>query len=108
VRREYRLAARLILATLPAMVDRACTFCGSAEADVPALVTGPGVAICDSCVAYAGSVVTPSRPGSTPSPLGCSFCERRPDQTGRLVAGPDVRICEFCLRHCADVLAGRA
>lgn len=37
-----------------------CSFCGKPQAEVTRLVTGPGVQICDTCVALSVQVVAPS------------------------------------------------
>jgi hypothetical protein len=34
-----------------------CSFCGKSQVDVEALVAGPGVQICDACVALSASVL---------------------------------------------------
>lgn len=91
----------------------ACTFCGSAQRSVTALVAGPGVYICADCVSFAGSVigeaasVAPSR-GSSSVELRCSFCDRSAGQVQRLIAGPDVRICDGCVHLAESAIAGRA
>lgn len=89
-----------------------CTFCGAARAEVAALVAGPGVYICDSCVAFARSAivaagsVAPVR--GTPAPeLRCSFCDRPARDVRRLIAGPDVWICDGCVRLASDAVAGQ-
>jgi ATP-dependent Clp protease ATP-binding subunit ClpX len=37
--------------------ERCCSFCGKKESEVAKLVAGPGVNICDKCVAIANQVV---------------------------------------------------
>ncbi|HEY7598092.1 MAG TPA: ClpX C4-type zinc finger protein [Actinophytocola sp.] len=89
-----------------------CTFCGEPRDAVSALVAGPGVYICDSCVTFARSAleeadsVAPSR-GTPTVELRCSFCSRPAREVRRLIAGPDVRICDGCVRLASDAVAGR-
>ncbi|HEU5471374.1 MAG TPA: ClpX C4-type zinc finger protein [Actinophytocola sp.] len=91
----------------------ACSFCGLPKHKVSKLVAGPGVYICDQCVALAHEVgpdpVQTSRTRLDPVPadsqLDCSFCGKAPPRTGALVAGPGVRICADCLRLCDEILA---
>jgi ATP-dependent protease Clp ATPase subunit len=115
VRREYRLATGLTLATLPGMAT--CGFCGTRRGEARALFAGPGVYICDACVSYAESVLReadeiapPSGTPRTSSPVEsrCSFCDRTSQQVRRLVAGPDVWICDGCVHVADEVLAGRS
>lgn len=69
-------------------------------------MAGPGVFICDSCVAFARSVIeeadsaVPTAGSAARSSfveLRCSFCDRSAAQVRRMVAGPDVRICDRCV-----------
>jgi hypothetical protein len=94
----------------------ACSFCGATKSDVTYLIAGPGVYICEACVALARQVVREADEQNRPrthldplpasSSLGCSFCGKAAGQ--RLVAGPGVRICDQCLEFCAEVLAAQA
>jgi hypothetical protein len=98
-----------------ATADLACTFCGSSTEDVTKLIAGPGVSICDECVALASLVVTDNRSHHTargqidPVPdgtaLDCTFCGKAGSEVGRLAAGPGVRICRSCVEFCQEVLA---
>jgi ATP-dependent protease Clp ATPase subunit len=83
----------------------ACTFCGSSLSSVSSPVAGPGVFICDSCVAFARSVIEEadsavpaagSAARSSFAELRCSFCDRSAARVRRMVAGPEVRICDRC------------
>ena len=94
----------------------ACSFCGATKDEITYLVAGPGVYICDACVALAHQVVqeassqnrarTHLDPLPASSSLTCSFCGKSDGQ--RLVAGPGVRICDQCLEFCAEVIAAQA
>ena len=43
-----------------------CSFCGKPNTQVAKLVAGPGVYICDECVALCQLIITESQPGSKP------------------------------------------
>ncbi|HVK20516.1 MAG TPA: ClpX C4-type zinc finger protein [Actinokineospora sp.] len=93
--------------------DLACSFCGAAKTEVARLVAGPGVFICDGCVALSGQVIQEARsltageshldPVPVTSTLTCSFCSAAAAE--RIVAGPGVRICDQCVQFCAEVMA---
>jgi len=105
--------------------ELACTFCGRSQRQVRKLIAGPGVYICEACVALAGGVVSSGAAAGTP--LGrihaaprqdgggrCRFCAKRRDQVtgmaampagpGDTVAGP-AAICAECLALCNEILA---
>jgi hypothetical protein len=102
-------------ATKKASTLLACTFCGRSKKEVTKLVAGPGVYICDGCVALANQVTeqpvetprTRLEPAPRMSELECSFCGKaaKAKDVTRLVAGPGVRICDVCLQLCDEVLA---
>jgi ribosomal protein S14 len=102
-----------------------CSFCGRPRAAVARLVAGPGVCICDGCVAAAGRAGgeapgDPTRPSLRPEGQGrCSFCGRPAGQVRRLVgsarpaapagkAGGPARICDQCLALCEEILGEAA
>jgi hypothetical protein len=105
--------------------ELACTFCGRSQRQVRKLIAGPGVYICEACVALAGGVVSsgaaagipPGRIHAAPERHGggrCRFCAKRRDQVtgmaampagpGDTVAGP-AAICAECLALCNEILA---
>jgi hypothetical protein len=45
-----------------------CSFCGKAEEHVKRLIAGPGVFICDGCVALCHQVLADRPPPAPPSP----------------------------------------
>jgi ClpX C4-type zinc finger protein len=51
-------------------IDERCSFCGKAKDQVRRLVAGPGVFICDQCVALCNQIIDteppPPQPGGTP------------------------------------------
>lgn len=49
-----------------APVIASCSFCGKPNTAVAALVAGPGVYICDECVALAQLVIDAREPGKVP------------------------------------------
>ncbi|HET9441770.1 MAG TPA: ClpX C4-type zinc finger protein [Acidimicrobiales bacterium] len=104
--------------TRPVMVRRTtrlrCAFCNAGRSDTARMVAGPGVHICQQCVADAAGVAATRRPARGPrqvtlrdamaEPHACRFCGRTPAQVAGMVAGGRGRICADCLRLAADVL----
>jgi hypothetical protein len=99
---------------------RSCSFCGIGQFDTRRLVAGPGVYICDGCVASATRVGSGSAASKedlerfhVPAPddraLRCNFCGRQRRRVGHLVTGgePLRAICDGCLGLCREVV-GRA
>jgi hypothetical protein len=94
---------------------KACSFCGRPEAEVAKLIAGPGIFICEQCVALVRRVgetgigeetertrVDPVAGGSA---LKCSFCGKSAGAVGRMVAGPGLCMCGSCVVLCEEVLA---
>jgi hypothetical protein len=103
-----------------------CSFCGHPRQACDRLIAGPGVFICDRCVAQA-TRLSASAPGEgwAEGPLRlevqgsearCSFCGKDGRQGVLLVAGglaatpdgkfgQDARICDECLDLCLEILA---
>lgn len=46
-----------------------CSFCGKPNTQVAKLVAGPGVYICDECVALCQLIIGESQPSSKPGPV---------------------------------------
>jgi hypothetical protein len=91
-----------------------CSFCGRDQKHVKALITGPGVDICDRCIRRADAVLATgrtadSRAGSiraVPEEARaerCSFCGKRRYQVPGMVAAEHARICGPCLRLCHEM-----
>ena len=101
-----------------------CTFCGKPQDQVRKLIAGPGVYICDGCVALAASVI---RSGDTAhTELGamdavpaertgvrCPFCGKDRGQVDRVAIMPEVMvertsasaaICGECLALCDEIV----
>jgi ClpX C4-type zinc finger len=107
-----------------------CSFCGRSREECAKLIAGPGVFVCDRCVARAtrlsvGGVAVadwteaPMRLEPSDSQATCSFCGKQARQVGFLVAGrppaarggkfgQDARICDECLDLCLAILAETA
>ncbi len=104
-----------------------CSFCGRHQQEVTKLIAGQGgVAICDSCVALAGTSL--DRDGELvygqqvtvaeqPAPGQCPFCGKHtavelaadPRSPIRLIIAPGASkpaaICEECLALCEEIIA---
>jgi ClpX C4-type zinc finger len=106
-----------------------CSFCGRSREDCAKLIAGPGVFICDRCVARAtGLSADPVVEGRAPgrmrlepsgSRASCSFCGKQVRRVRRVVTsglagarggkpGEGVRICDRCLVLCEEILAETA
>jgi len=105
--------------------ELACTFCGRLQRVVRKLIAGPGVYICEACVALAGGVVSSGSAAGTPlgrmravpvrdSGARCRFCVKRRDHVTGLAAMPagsadtfagPAAICVECLALCDEILA---
>jgi hypothetical protein len=109
----------------PAPLLLACSFCGKRQNEVRKLIAGPGVYICDPCIALAGSVLGTGDPAGTElgmmnalpahaMHLKCSFCGKDRRQTAGLVVMPAVTlertsasaaVCSECLELCNEIVA---
>jgi hypothetical protein len=85
----------------------ACSFCDRTQQEVRKLIAGPGVYICDSCVAVAGPV-TRSRIDDPPfvvSPLSqCRFCGKWPRPDLVIATDHSFSICGECLDLCDEII----
>jgi ClpX C4-type zinc finger len=104
-----------------------CSFCGCSREECEKLIAGPGVFICERCVARASGLAggapaddhDRAEPGMLVEPPGseaqCSFCGLEARKVRRLVAsrlsvragkfGDLPRICDKCLTLCEEILA---
>ena len=99
-----------------------CSFCGRSRQQGARLIAGPGVFICERCVAQASrlaggapldeQVEVPLRVEPADSQLKCSFCGKRTGQVRRVVASMPggkpaqvTAICDECLALCEEILA---
>lgn len=97
-----------------------CSFCNVSQADTKKLIAGPGVYICENCVAAARTSLVEGGPARGPRqvvlrPAGpeethsCRFCGKAPVQVAAqggagLVKGGRARICTECLDLCEAIL----
>jgi hypothetical protein len=102
-----------------------CSFCGRSHEECAKLIAGPGLFICDRCVAQANRLRTgaavedrveaPMLLEAPGSEVRCSFCGKEARQVEHLVAGgaaaapgaisgPAVRVCGECLDLCLEIL----
>jgi ATP-dependent protease Clp ATPase subunit len=77
-----------------------CSFCGRAQQQVAKLVAGPGVYICDGCVAQARTWPADPYPGRS-----CRFCGKWTPGTGRVTTHGSATICAECLDLCDEIIA---
>jgi hypothetical protein len=106
-----------------------CSYCGRSREECAKLIAGPGVFICERCVAHAGKLAAgaavedraevPMLLEPSGSEVRCSFCGKEARQVQRLVAsglaaapggkyGQGTRICDECLALCEEILAETA
>jgi len=95
-----------------------CSFCGRTAEKVKTLIAGPGVYICDRCIAVASQAIAAGEPVRSPAtaiaPVAaeaiaekCSFCGKRRYQVPGLAAAHSARICAECLALCGEILTER-
>jgi hypothetical protein len=105
-----------------------CSFCGRSREECAKLIAGPGVFICERCVAQASRLAADAKVDRAEAPMlvepsgsqaKCSFCGKQARQVRRLVAsglasapggkfGQGTRICDECLVLCEEILAETA
>jgi hypothetical protein len=103
-----------------------CSFCGRSREEVAKLIAGPGVFICERCVAHASGLAAgaavddgaevPMLLAPPRSGVRCSFCGKQARQVRHLVASglaapggklgqERTRVCDRCLVLCEEILA---
>jgi ClpX C4-type zinc finger len=112
----------------PDPTQLACTFCGQRQREVRKLIAGPGVYICNSCVAVADTVTSSGRPGQTEfGPMinvpedqtraRCNFCGKDRGQGATMAVMPTVTvertstsavICSECVALCNEIIIEEA
>jgi len=106
-----------------------CSFCGRSHEECAKLIAGPGVFICDRCVAHAGRLAAdasvddraeaPMLVEPSGSQARCSFCGKQARRVRRVVTsglasapggkfGQGNRICDKCQVLCEEILAETA
>ena len=108
----------------PAPDHLSCTFCGKTQKMVRKLIAGPGVYICDGCIALAKHVTSDGEPAQTDfgqmitvpellTRIRCSFCGKDRAQAAGLAVMPAVTvnrtsakaaICSECLSLCTEII----
>ena len=75
-----------------------CEFCGASVDESRKIVAGPGVYICDRCIAAAEL--------RTPASEVCSFCGKGAIEVAGVHVAPGGRaaICDQCLQLCAQIV----
>src|SRR5262245_19657011 len=90
----------------------ACSFCGAHQFETRRLIAGPGIWICDGCVALArrvleaGAARANERAQLEPADpdVRCHFCGQGARRTGgRLVTGGGRNVCASCLDLCGEI-----
>jgi hypothetical protein len=92
-----------------------CSFCDKNGKQVKKLIAGPGIFICDECIAKADQVIATGEVAATPlseiKSLGedaavarCSFCGKRRHQVPGLAAAAAGTICVECLALCREII----
>jgi ribosomal protein L37AE/L43A len=101
-----------------------CTFCGKTQDEVRKLIAGPGVYICDGCVALAASAIRSGHTAHTElgaidavpgeqTGVQCTFCGKDRGQVDRVAIMPEVTvertsaspaICAECLALCSEII----
>jgi hypothetical protein len=78
-----------------------CSFCDHKQCDVAKLIAGPGVYICDRCIAAAKG-----RLAQRDQEVRCSFCGKHGGQVATMTDrdGHIPRICSECLELCNEIL----
>lgn len=90
-----------------------CSFCARDHSHFQSLVSGPRIAICDTCVASFGSVLYERGPlplGTSVhdrGDLACGFCLKTPPDVPGLLVRNGAGICPECVRVCADIKGTR-
>jgi hypothetical protein len=91
-----------------------CSFCNVSQTDTKKLIAGPGVYICEGCVAASTHVLTTGAAAKGPRQVvlrpaatedhACSFCGKLPAQVKQLAKGGRARICNECIGLCTDIV----
>ena len=82
-----------------------CTFCRRTDQEVAKLIAGPGVFICERCVAAAMTAHAPFTPSRDGSRTRCAFCRKTASATRRVLAGLKANICSDCAGVCRQIVA---
>lgn len=92
--------------------DAVCSFCGRPPSELAALIAGPDVYICDTCIgegrkaAAEGLTSGAMRLAPEGDRTRCSFCNKGGGER-RVVKAAAASICGECLGICQDILDNR-
>ena len=87
-----------------------CSFCGLDIHQLKFLFDGPGVRICDNCLAEGHAMRTSAQDNLSDVPTSCSFCSFIPALLGVSVAGRHMfqrgsaSICDQCMHLCEELM----
>jgi ATP-dependent Clp protease ATP-binding subunit ClpX len=77
-----------------------CSFCGRAQVQCAKLIAGPGVYICDGCVALARGWPAVADPAHQ-----CDFCGIARGWSGHMVLRAGLAVCDQCRELCEEIIA---
>ncbi len=112
--REIARAFKLSHQRVHQLVDnrsRPCSFCDAAQDSETMSIAGPGVKICERCVALAGAgtapfSMVPRATGRRPKwGTQCSFCGKGRSEVDGMAEHGASRICAECLELCREIIA---
>lgn len=79
---------------------RVCSFCGNTEEQVRKLIAGPGVHMCDECIAFGTEFLAEAseeRSSEQGEPAVCSFCGTATPAGATVASSDGVHICKQCV-----------
>ena len=102
MQRASEIARRIAARFGPALRTISCSACGRLKAEVPHLIAGPHVYLCDGCVQQAARQLSARQP--PPEGARCRFCRQRRAQGAMTFVGT-VTVCAECLGLMESILA---
>jgi len=92
-----------------------CSFCGKDQQHAQKVIAGPGICICNECVASADTAIDTGTEVSTLAVSllrasgdaraeRCGFCGKRGYQVTAMACADDKRICAECLSLCHEII----
>jgi hypothetical protein len=83
--------------------DLRCSFCDKNQDVVDKLIAGPGVYICNFCVANFNVHIADANYQGVQG-TNCSFCGKQAKIIGKIISSPKARICDECMELCNEIL----